>query len=325
MSSSESRKDRFAPLTYEQMYGVEEPGPDGRPLELEIDSLVPFPNQPFNPYREEEMAKMVESIQENGVISPIIVRPKADGETYEIISGHNRVEACRRAGICQIPSFIREVDDDTAIILMVDSNLRQRAKLMPTEKAKAYEMKMEAMRRRMGRPLKKSGQVGQTFYADDQTGKTTRDDVSKESDDSARQIQRYIRLNRLIPSLQGAVDDGKLAFNPAVAISYLDPGDQAIVQETMEREETAPSLSQAQKLKKMASDGTIDDRKIVEVLTVQKPMYETITFRFNTVEEYFPEGTTGKQMQEIIMGLLRDYQERWHKEREQKQDREQER
>ena len=143
MSSSEPKKDRFAPLTYEQMYGVEEPEPDGRPLELEIDSLVPFPNQPFNPYKEDEMAKMVESIQENGIISPIIVRPKEDGETYEIISGHNRVEACRRAGICKIPSFIREVDDDTAIILMVDSNLRQREKLKPSEKAKAYKMKLD--------------------------------------------------------------------------------------------------------------------------------------------------------------------------------------
>lgn len=317
MSSSESSKDRFAPLTFEQMYGVEEPEPDGRPLELEIDSLVPFPNQPFNPYKEEEMAKMVESIQENGVISPIIVRPKADGETYEIISGHNRVEACRRAGICQIPSFIRDVDDDTAVILMVDSNLRQREELSDIEKARAYELRMSAVRQKVGRPLKKSGQVVRNFESADLVG----DEVGE----SGRQIRRYIRLNRLIPSLQKSVEDKKLAFNPAVALSYLNPADQAIVQETMEREETAPSLSQAQKLKKMASDGTIDDKKIVEVLTVQKPMYETITFRFNTVEEYFPEGTTGKQMQEIIMDLLRDYQERWQKKREREQAREQKR
>lgn len=317
MSSSESSKDRFAPLTYEQMYGVEEPEPDGRPLELEIDSLVRFPNQPFDPYTEDEMAQMVESIKENGVISPIIVRPKADGETYEIISGHNRVEACRRAGICQIPSFIREVDDDTAVILMVDSNLRQREELSDIEKARAYEMKMEAIKRQGKRNDLTSCQVGTKFRADNA--------VAKQTDDSPRQVQRYIRLNRLIPALQSAVKDKKLAFNPAVEISYLNPADQAVVQEVMSREETAPSLSQAQKLKKMASDGTIDDKKIVEVLTVQKPMYETITFRFNTVEEYFPEGTTGRQMQEIIMGLLRDYQERWHKEREQKQAREQER
>ena len=314
MNSSEPRKDRFAPLTYEQMYGVEEPEPDGRPLELEIDSLVPFPNQPFNPYKEEEMAKMVESIQENGVISPIIVRPKADGETYEIISGHNRVEACRRAGICQIPSFIREVDDDTAVILMVDSNLRQREKPTEIEKARAFEMKLAALKRQGARTDLTSSQVGTKLRTDEL--------IAKESGESRNQIQRYIRLNRLIPSLQKAVEDKKLAFNPAVEISFLNPSDQGIVQEVMSREETAPSLSQAQKLKKMASDGTIDDKKIVDVLTVQKPMYETITFRFNTVEEYFPEGTTGKQMQEIIMGLLRDYQERWHKEREQAREQE---
>jgi ParB-like partition proteins len=317
MSSSESSKDRFAPLTFEQMYGVEEPEPDGRPLELEIDSLVPFPNQPFDPYKEDEMAQMVESIQENGVISPIIVRPRADGETYEIISGHNRVEACRRAGICQIPSFIREVDDDTAVILMVDSNLRQREELSDIEKARAYELKLEAIKRQGARNDLTSGQVVLKLK-----NEQARDLIGAESGESGRQIQRYIRLNKLIPSLQKSVKDKKLAFNPAVALSYLNPADQAIVQETMEREETAPSLSQAQKLKKMASDGTIDDKKIVDVLTVQKPMYETITFRFNTVEEYFPEGTTGKQMQEIIMGLLRDYQERWHKEREQAREQE---
>lgn len=157
-------------------------------------------------------------------------------------------------------------------------------------------MKLNALKRRAGRPQKNSCQVGTNFRAD-QT-------VAEGGEDSARQIQRYIRLNRLIPALQNAVEKKKLAFNPAVALSYLNPADQAIVQETMEREETAPSLSQAQKLKKMANDGTINDEKIVKVLTVQKPMYETITFRFNTVEEYFPEGTTGKQMQEIIMDLL---------------------
>ena len=317
MNSSEPRKDRFAPLTYEQMYGVEEPEPDGRPLELEIDSLVPFPNQPFNPYKEDEMAKMVESIQENGVISPIIVRPKADGETYEIISGHNRVEACRRAGICQIPSFIRDVDDDTAVILMVDSNLRQREKLLVSEKVNAYRLKLEAMKRKAGRPLKNCVQVGHNFSAE-----RTRAIIGADGGDSSTQVQRYLRLSSLSPALLEKVDNGKLAFNPAVAISYLDLADQEIVHEVMEREETSPSLSQAQKLKKMASDGTIDDKKIVEILTVQKPMYETITFRFNTVEEYFPEGTTGKQMQEIIMGLLRDYQERWHKEREQAKEQE---
>ena len=201
MSSSEPKKDRFAQLTYEQMYGVEEPEPDGRPLELEIDSLVPFPNQPFNPYKEDEMAKMVESIQENGIISPIIVRPKEDGETYEIISGHNRVEACRRAGICKIPSFIREVDDDTAIILMVDSNLRQREKLKPSEKAKAYKMKMDAMRHQGARSDLTLSQVATKL------GRTDSGSIIGENGGESRdQVYRYIRLGSLTMLFDADVD-----------------------------------------------------------------------------------------------------------------------
>ena len=313
MNDTEFSKDRFKPLTYEQMYGVEEPEPDGRPLELDIDSLLPFPNQPFHPYKEEEMDKMVESIQENGIISPIIVRPKEDG-TYEIISGHNRVEACRRAGITQIPSFIREVDDDTAVILMVDSNLRQRDGLSDMEKAKAYELKMEAIKRQGARTDLTSCQVGTKFRADNA--------VAENTDDSPRQIQRYIRLNSLIPALQDAVEDKRIAFNPAVEISYLDPADQAVVQEVMEREETAPSLSQAQKLKKMAQDGSITDKRIDEVLTVEKPMYETITFRFNTIEKFFPAGTTGKQMEQKIYEWMERYRQQWQAREEKAQEQE---
>ena len=313
MNDTELSKDRFKPLTYEQMYGVEEPEPDGRPLELDIDTLLPFPNQPFHPYKEDEMEKMVESIQENGVISPIVVRPKEDG-TYEIISGHNRVEACRRAGITQIPSFIREVDDDTAVILMVDSNLRQRDGLSDMEKAKAYELKMEAIKRQGARTDLTSCQVGTKFRADNA--------VAENTDDSPRQIQRYIRLNSLIPALQDAVEDKRIAFNPAVEISYLDPADQAVVQEVMEREETAPSLSQAQKLKKMAQDKTINDQRIVDVLTVEKPMYETITFRFNTIEKFFPAGTTGKQMEQKIYEWMEQYRRKWQAREERSQEQE---
>lgn len=315
MEESESKKDRFKPLTYEDMYGVEEPEPDGRPLELDIDMLLPFPNQPFHSYTEEEMDKMVESIKENGVISPIVVRPKDDG-TYEIISGHNRVEACRLAGITQIPCFIREVDDATAVILMVDSNLRQRERLLPSEKAKAYQMKMIAMQRKAGRPIKKLGQLGPTFEGG------TREDVSKDSEDSPRQITRFLRLNKLSPALLDLVDTGKLAFNPAVELSYLDSADQAVVQEVMEREETAPSLSQAQKLKKMAQDKTINDQRIVDVLTVEKPMYETITFRFNTIEKFFPAGTTGKQMEQKIYEWMEQYRRKWQAREEKAQEQE---
>lgn len=311
MSNSEN-KELFSGLTFDQMLGLEDQSPDGKPLELDIDTLLPFPNQPFHPYKEDEMEKMVESIKENGVISPIVVRPKEDG-TYEIISGHNRVEACRRAGFTVVPSFVREVDDDTAVILMVDSNLRQREELSDIEKAKAYELKMNAMKRSVGRKSKNVSQVG--------TQKRTDQIIAEQTGDSRNQIQRYIRLTKLIPSLQDIVEKGKLAFNPAVELSYLDPADQAVVQEVMEREETAPSLSQAQKLKKMAKDGTITDQRIDEVLTVEKPMYETITFRFNTVEEYFPSGTTGKEMQDIILKLLKDYRQSWQKKRQQEVER----
>ena len=186
---------------------------------------------------------------------------------------------------------------------MVDSNLRQREKLSDIEKAKAFEMKMMALKRQGARTDLTSSQVGTKLRTDEQ--------IAKESGESRNQIHRYIRLNRLIPALQDAVEDKKIAFNPAVEISYLDPADQAIVQEVMEREETAPSLSQAQKLKKMAQDGSITDKRIDEVLTVEKPMYETITFRFNTIEKFFPAGTTGKQMEQKIYEWMERYRQQW--------------
>ena len=315
MSDSKTT-DKYTAMSFEAMYGADESEPDGRPLELDIDTLHPFPNQPFHPYKEDEMDKMVESVKENGVISPIVVRPKEDG-TYEIISGHNRVEACRRAGITQIPSFIREVDDDTAVILMVDSNLRQRDGLSDMEKARAYELKLEAIKRQGARNDLTSGQVVLKLK-----NEQARDLIGTETGESGRQVHRYIRLNRLIKSLQDAVEDKRIAFNPAVEISYLDPADQAVVQEVMEREETAPSLSQAQKLKKMAQDGSITDKRINDVLTVEKPMYETITFRFNTIEKFFPAGTTGKQMEQKIYEWMEQYRRKWQAREEKAQEQE---
>lgn len=317
MNSSESSKDRFAPLTYEQMYGVEEPEPDGRPLELEIDSLVPFPNQPFNPYKEDEMAKMVESIQENGVISPIIVRPRADGETYEIISGHNRVEACRRAGICQIPSFIREVDDDTAVVLMVDSNLRQREKLSWSEKARAFAMKLDALNRKAGRPKKNCSHDGNNFQ-----GKKTMEILGEATGDSRNTVHRILRLNNLSPALMSMVDDGKLALTPAVEISYLDKADQEIVQQILERDQLSPSLSQAQKLRKLSDANKINDTEIDRILTVEKPMYETIVFRRSKIEQFFPAGMTGKEIEEKLYDLMAQYRDNWQRKREQAREQE---
>lgn len=266
---------------------------------LPLADLHPFKGHPFKMYSEEKMAEMVESVKEHGVISPILVRPNKNGEGYEIIAGHNRAEACRIAGIKDIPVNIRELDDDTATILMVDSNLRQRDKLLPSEKAKAYLMKMDAMRRQGQRTDLTSSQVGTKLKRTDQI-------IADESGESRNQVQRYIRLNNLIPALLDFVDEGKLAFNPAVEVSYLDKADQEIIFEIMDRDQISPSLSQAQKLHKLAVADKINDEVIEAVMLVEKPMYETITFRRNTMEKYFPKGTTGKEMEETILRLLED-------------------
>ena len=270
--------------------------------ELDVESLIPFKDHPFREYPEEKMREMVESVTEHGILMPILVRPIDLGEGYEIISGHNRVEACRRAGIRTIPATIREMDDDTAVILMVDSNLRQRDKLLPSEKAKAYQMKMEAIKRQGARRDLTSCQVGTRFRADTA--------VAENTDDSARQVQRFIRLNSLSAPLLDYVDEGTLAFNPAVEVSYLDPADQQVVYEIMERDQISPSLSQAQKLHKLAQIGKISEDAIEAVMTVEKPMYETITFRRNTVEKYFPAGTSGREMEKTIIRLLEEYQQK---------------
>lgn len=278
-----------------------------KPSALLTDDLYPFPNHPFRMYTEEKMREMVESVTEFGVISPIIVRPNPNGDGYEIISGHNRVEACRRANINQIPAIIREIDDDTAIILMVDSNLRQRDQLLPSEKAKAYQMKMEALKRQGSRTDLTSSHDGTKLRADAI--------VAQQSGDSRNQVQRFVRLNSLTPALLNMVDEGKLALTPAVEISYLDSADQEIVQEILERDQVSPSLSQAQKLRKLADTNKINDKEIDKVLTVQKPMYETIVFRRNKIEHFFPEGMTGQEIERTIIRLLERYQREWEAER----------
>ena len=267
---------------------------------LPVDELVPFESHPFHMYTEEKMAEMVDSVKQYGVLSPILVRPHKSGSGYEIISGHNRVEACKRAGIDDIPVTIRNLDDDTAIILMVDSNLKQREKLLPSEKAKAFQMKMDAMRRQAGRPSKNASQVG--------TNKRTDEIIAEEAGESRNQIQRYIRLNSLMPSLIDFVDTGRLAFNPAVELSYLDKADQEVVFQIMERDQVSPSLSQAQKLHKLSAAEKINDDVIEAVMLVEKPMYETITFRRSSMEKYFPRGTTGREMEQTIIKLLENMQ-----------------
>ena len=256
------------------------------------------------------MREMVESVTEFGVISPIIVRPNPNGEGYEIVSGHNRVEACRRANINQIPAIIREIDDDTAIILMVDSNLRQREKLLPSEKAKAYQMKMDALKRQGARTDLTSAHDGRKL-----NGKESREIVAEDAGISRNQVSRFIRLNSLSPALLNMVDEGKLALTPAVEISYLGEADQEIVQEILERDQVSPSLSQAQKLRKLSDSKKINDMEIDKILTVEKPMYETIVFRRNKIEHFFPHGTTGFEIERTIYRLLERYQREWEAER----------
>lgn len=309
MSTKKPKPTEQSLPLYSSIFGDRDKSGAGSPINLVIDDLHPFPKQPFRLYTEEKMQEMVESVTEYGVISPIVVRPNPNGEGYEIISGHNRVEACRRANINQVPAIIREVDDDTAIILMVDSNLRQRDKLLPSEKAKAYQMKMEALKRQGARRDLTSGHDGQKL------GTVTRDTVAETVEDSARQIQRFVRLNNLSPALMNLVDEGKLALTPAVEISYLGEAEQEIVQEILERDQVSPSLSQAQKLRKLSDTNRINDREIDKVLTVEKPMYETIVFRRNKIEHFFPHGTTGQEIEQTIIRLLERYQREWEAER----------
>ena len=310
MSTKKPKPTEQSLPLYSSIFGEGGKSGAGSPINLVIDDLHPFPKQPFRLYTEEKMQEMVESVTEYGVISPIVVRPNPNGEGYEIISGHNRAEACRRANINQVPAIIREVDDDTAIILMVDSNLRQRDKLLPSEKAKAYQMKMDALKRQGARRDLTSDHDGPKLNE-----KRTREQIGSETGDSGTQVQRFMRLNNLSPALMNLVDEGKLALTPAVEISYLGEAEQEIVQEILERDQVSPSLSQAQKLRKLSDTNRINDREIDKVLTVEKPMYETIVFRRNKIEHFLPHGTTGQEIEQTIIRLLERYQREWEAER----------
>lgn len=280
----------------------------GEANSLPLNLLHPFKHHPFKLYNEEKMQEMVESIRQNGVLMPILVRPLEEGG-FEIVSGHNRVEAAKQAGLTDIPANIREMDDETAIIVMVDSNLRQREKLLPSEKAFAYKMKLDAIRRRSGeRTDLTSVQLGQR--SDKQT---SRDSISQNSEDSSTQIQRFIRLTNLVPPLIDMVDTNQLAFNPAVSISFLDVEQQFWLKELMERDECSPSLSQAERLKELSQKGTLDFSVMEVVMTEPKPQQNNLTLKGEKIQKYFPRDFTPQQMEEIILKLL----ETWNRRRQQ--------
>ena len=271
--------------------------------QIPIDALHPFTNHPFKVLDDEAMTRTVESIAQYGVLAPLIARPRPDGDGYEIISGHRRQYAAKLAGLDTLPVIVRQMSDDAAVILMVDSNL-QREHILPSERALAYKMKLDAMRRTSGRPSKEnSRQLVGNFE--------TADVVGKESGESGRQVQRFIRLTNLIPELLDMVDEKKISFNPAVELSYLDESQQRDFLEAMEDTQNAPSLSQAQQLKKMAQQGEFSYEKAFDVMGQEKKSEkDTVTIKNETLWKYFPRSYTPKQMEEKIIQLLDAWQKK---------------
>ena len=271
---------------------------------LPLSELHPFEGHPFQVRDDEEMDKMVDSVKEYGVMTPAIVRPRQDGG-YEIVAGHRRCHASRRAGVDTMPCIVRDMDDDTAIILMVDSNC-QREHILPSEKAKAYEMKLNAIKRQGQRSDLTSGQLGQKLNHG-----VSVEQVADDAGTSIKQVQRFIRLNKLTPDLMQLVDDGRLKTTPAVELSYLTPEEQEEFLSYMEEEGCTPSLSQAQKLKAASKESVLTKDKIHGIMSARspsvKPREPQLTIAVSKVERYFPKGFTSDQMQNLIVKLLENY------------------
>ena len=282
---------------------------------ISLSEIYPFPNHPFEVRDDEYMSETIESVQRYGVIVPVIVRTRDNGG-YEMISGHRRMRACELAGIDTIPAIVRDVDRDTAIIMMVDSNL-QRENILPSEKAKAYKMKLDAIKRQAGRPQKgtekNSAQVGQNFQ-----GKISRNIIAENSPDSSSQIQRYIRLNELSPPLQKLVDEEKMGLTPAVEISYLKPEEQALLVETIESEQATPSLSQAKRMRDLSKLGKLNDDRMLDIMMEQKkPPTRNVVLNADKLNKYFPKSYTNEQIEVTIFRLL----DAWQKHKQQNQNR----
>ena len=277
---------------------------------LPLDKLEPFPNHPFKVIDDDKMLETVESIKERGVLVPILVRPKNDGN-FEIVSGHRRHHASQLAGLTEIPAIVREMDDDTAILLMVDSNL-QREELLPSEKAFAYKMKLDAMKRQAGRPSKNSAQLGRNF-----AGKESREILAEQVGESRNQISRFIRLTNLVPDLLDRVDNKTMAFNAAVEVSYLTEPEQFMLCDAIEREECTPNLSQAKRLKQYSQDGKLDENVMDAIMTEEKPIEDKLVLKGDVLAKYFPKTYTPSQKQKIIVKLLED----WHKRQLRQQER----
>ena len=269
--------------------------------QIPIGELFPFKDHPFKVLDDESMQRTVESVEQYGVLSPLIARPRPEGG-YEIISGHRRQHAAQLAGLDTLPVIVRNMDDDAAVLLMVDSNL-QRENILPSERAFAYKMKLEALKNQGARSDLTSCQVGTKFRADSE--------LAESAGESARNVQRFIRLINLVPELLDMVDEKKIAFNPAVELSYLDESQQRDFLEAMEDTQNAPSLSQAQQLKKMAQQGEFSYEKAFDVMGQEKRSEkDTVTIKNETLRKYFPRSYTPKQMEEKIIQLLDAWQKK---------------
>ena len=270
--------------------------------QIPIGELFPFKNHPFKVLDDEAMTRTVESIAQYGVLAPLIARPRPDGDGYEIISGHRRQYAAKLAGLDTLPVIVRQMSDDAAVILMVDSNL-QREHILPSERALAYKMKLEAIKNQGARSDLTSAQVGRKLEAADIVG--------QEAGDSRNQVRRFIRLTNLIPELLDMVDEKKISFNPAVELSYLDESQQRAFLEAMDGTQNAPSVSQAQQLKKMAQCGEFTYEKVFDILGQEKKSeQDTVTIKNDILRKYFPRSYTPRQMEEKIIQLLDAWQKK---------------
>ena len=300
---------------YDDIFTTEDSRQDDlreRVMEIPLDKLKHFHEHPFQVRHDKALQDLADSIKEYGVLSPGLVRPLADGEGYEVVSGNRRFEASMLAGIETMPVIVRDMSDDEAIIAMVDANL-QRENILPSERAFAYKMKLEAMKRQAGRPSKENvSQVG-THKRSDQI-------LAEQVGESRNQIQRFIRLTELIRPILDMVDgtaERKIAFNPAVELSYLSTSEQTMLLSTMEAQDCTPSLSQAQRLKKFSQQGKLSEDVMLAIMSEEKKEVDRITLTTNTLSKYFPRTYTPKKMEETIINLL----EQWQKKRQWEQER----
>lgn len=293
--------------SYDDIFTTEEARIDAKREKIEeipLSELFPFKNHPFKVLDDNRMLEITESIREHGVLVPCIARPRPEGG-YELISGHRRRRACELAGLETMPVIVRVIDDDRAIIDMVDSNL-QRENILPSERAFAFKMKLEALKHQ---GLRTSCQIGTKFRADEK--------VAKDADESARTVQRFIRLTYLIPPMLDMVDERKIAFNPAVELSFLKPEEQEIVMASMENAVTSPSLSQAQRIKKLSQDGELTEATVDKIFAeIKKPPLDMNFLRNPKIRKYFPKSYSDERVAETILKLV----EMWHKQQMKKQE-----